>query len=134
MPGELRTLFLTIAILLTGCSEKPYAVIDLPDSPDGKLRARAYVLEDSLSIKVSNGDNWDEFQPLIIGQCSDLHFYWSSPENAVVSYDKMQVLHFTSSRRYFSGASISLCDRNAGNCSPPTGVRVSLDGCDDATM
>ena len=125
---------LTLISLSAGCSEKRYAVTDLPSSPDGALKVRAYTLDDGALIKVSTGAEWDEFEALNIGQCSGLAFYWKGPRQAVLEYDKVQILHFMSPSRYYGGASISICDRRSGNCGAPIGKKQALPGCDDRSM
>jgi hypothetical protein len=121
-------------LLISGCTKKNYDVVELTQSPDKVIKARAYVLKGSIDIKLSNGSQWNEFSPLVIGQCSGVYFYWKSAKSAVVSYDQIQILHFISPKRYFSNASILLCDRNAESCPAPIGQMVALKGCDDVSM
>lgn len=119
---------------ITGCSDKPYSVKDLPSSPDGALQARSYALDDTVNIKISSDGKWDKFYPLVIGQCSGVSFFWKGPREAVVEYDKVQVAHFISSPRYYGGATVSICDRQSKSCGSAVSGKHVLAGCDEATM
>lgn len=125
-------LFLLLA-LLSGCKEKQYQVVALPDSPDGRLNARAFILDETISIKISDTGKAIDFDPLVIGQCSGVKFFWTGPQQAALEYDSIQIAQFVSSPRYFSGASISLCDRSSAACKTPKSKVAILPGCDDAS-
>lgn len=121
-----------LSVALLGCQEKQYQVVDLPDSPDGRLNVRAFVLDETASIKISGGPRWNDFNPLIIGQCSGVKFYWAGPRQAVVVYDTVQIAQFLSSPRYFAGADVSFCKESSGTCQAPQGAIAVLPGCDEA--
>ena len=77
---------------------------------------------------------WSDGKPLIIGQCSNVAFYWAGLNQAVVAYDKMEVQYFVGTPFWWSGAEVTLCNRRASACPVPVSAVVALPSCDEHTM
>lgn len=134
MQRELAASVFLAFVLVTGCKNGTVTTVSLPDSPDRQFRAEARVMKETLSIKIARSDQaWQDFDPIVIGQCSNVSFGWLSNDVAVLVYDKAEIAYFLSPRRYYGGATLSLCDRGSGACDfPPKSVALST--CRDHSM
>jgi len=130
-------LILAIISLLgqTGCKEPDYTTVRLPNDPSGKLRGEAKVLSEGAFIRLSRvREPWNDAKPLIIGQCSNVAFYWAGANRAVIAYDKVEVQYFVGAPSWWSGAEITLCNRSSGTCPVPVSPVIALPNCDEHTM
>lgn len=118
-----------------GCQKPDYTTIQLPDAPSGKLRGEAKVLSEGAFIRLGGvGEEWSDIKPLIIGQCSNVEFYWAGANRAVVAYDKLEVQYFVSAPSWWSGAEVSLCNRRAGSCPASVSAVAKLPSCDEHSL
>ena len=119
-------------VLLWTCKSEPtYREIVIPPLPDSEIVGTIREYGEGYSLFLYKNDPDDAF-PLKIDYCNNVDVYWADPKRLVVSYEEIDIFRFTSPRRYFGGARVTICAKDSGECPKPAGSVVSLPKCVDS--